>query len=195
MTNRAIALAGIFQAIHLVDALAYAKDSNPHDIKTSLNSIFIMNPEDFISVYSNVAHLRTGIQSAIEHLEGKQNAYAFRYALNLVFLQRKMAKNSEKMDQIGHQISSLHRQDLAVDSLENIEALAKIYRTHISEIKPAIMVQGDPQTLKQPLVVEKVRALLLAGIRAASLWNSAGTGKLTLLLSRKKIVKELKDLL
>ncbi|MGV6853251.1 MAG: lysogenization protein HflD [bacterium] len=194
MTNRAIALAGIFQAIQLVDQIAFGKQANLDDLRTSLDSIFIFNPEQAIDIYGSVHNVSPGIRAAIAHLEGDNEAYQFRYALNLIYLQSKLGKDSNKLDMIGHKIKWLDQQGYDHDSMDCIEGLAEIYSQFISKIKPAIMVRGNPGTLQQPMMVARVRALLLAGIRASSLWNSANTGKFTLLFSRKKLIQELKNL-
>ncbi|XMR37004.1 DUF489 family protein [Escherichia coli] len=44
----------------------------------------------------------------------------------------------------------------------------------VRPIGPRIQVAGTPLFLQQPLVQHKVRALLLAGIRACVLWRQLG---------------------
>lgn len=49
--------------------------------------------------------------------------------------------------------------------------------------------------LKNAQVQAKVRATLLAGIRAAVLWQQVGGGRLQLMFSRARLVKEAKQIL
>jgi high frequency lysogenization protein len=46
-------------------------------------------------------------------------------------------------------------------------------------LSPRIMVNGDPAHLNNPENANRIRALLLAGIRAAMLWRQSGGGRLT----------------
>jgi high frequency lysogenization protein len=57
------------------------------------------------------------------------------------------------------------------------------------------MVQGDQQYLGNQSTVNKIRALLLAGIRATLLWRQCGGSRWKLLFFRKKIQDEAKFLL
>ncbi len=50
-------------------------------------------------------------------------------------------------------------------------------------------MQGEPALLKNAEVANRIRALLLAGIRAAVLWRQVGGSRLKLLFGRKRIVQ------
>lgn len=52
--------------------------------------------------------------------------------------------------------------------------LADLYRTNLSPLKPRITVVGNPLYLQQPGHAQRVRALLLAAVRAAVLWHQLG---------------------
>ena len=47
------------------------------------------------------------------------------------------------------------------------------------------MVSGEPHHLSDPKNANKIRALLLAGMRSAVLWRQLGGNRLQLLLARK----------
>ena len=53
---------------------------------------------------------------------------------------------------------------------------------------PRIIVQGDQGYLSNPDNAARIRALLLAGIRAAVLWRQAGGTRWNLILGRNKLV-------
>jgi high frequency lysogenization protein len=57
------------------------------------------------------------------------------------------------------------------------------------------MVNGEQQYLTRPDVVNKIRSVLLAGIRSAILWKQCGGSRWKFLFYRKKIQNELKSLL
>ena len=67
--------------------------------------------------------------------------------------------------------------------------LADSYATTVSQLQPRIMVQGKPEYLNTPANANRIRALLLAGMRSAVLWRQLGGNRLRLLWTRKHIVR------
>jgi len=65
----------------------------------------------------------------------------------------------------------------------------------ISPLGPRIQVTGSPAVLQNSLLQSKVRATLLAGIRAAVLWQQVGGGRLQLMFSRQRLLREAKSIL
>jgi high frequency lysogenization protein len=65
----------------------------------------------------------------------------------------------------------------------------------ISPLGPRIQVTGSPAVLQSPQVQAKVRATLLAGIRAAVLWHQVGGGRLQLMFSRNRLTTQAKQIL
>jgi high frequency lysogenization protein len=57
------------------------------------------------------------------------------------------------------------------------------------------MVSGENSYLESPDMANKVRALLLAGIRAAVLWRQCGGSRWQLLFKRRAIIKAAETLL
>jgi len=79
---------------------------------------------------------------------------------------------------------------------ENVIAnLADIYQQSISTIQPRLMINGEQVYLSSPEIINKIRALLLAGIRSTMLWRQCGGNRLKFLMYRGKIRDELKFLL
>jgi high frequency lysogenization protein len=73
--------------------------------------------------------------------------------------------------------------------------MAGIYVDVISPLGPRIQVTGSPAVLQSPQVQSKVRASLLAGIRAAVLWHQVGGGRLQLMFSRSRLCAQAKQIL
>ena len=65
-----------------------------------------------------------------------------------------------------------------------ITRLAGLYSEVISPLRPRVMVPGQPLHLQQQPIVERIRASLLAAIRAAVLWHQIGGRQWQLLLRR-----------
>ena len=79
---------------------------------------------------------------------------------------------------------------------ENIlAALGELYQATISTLRPRIMVQGEPTYLADKARANQIRALLLAGIRAAVLWRQLGGRRWQLFISRRKILETAQQLL
>ena len=103
----------------------------------------------------------------------------------------------EMLQEIGRGI------DLATDRLEHfnllhpniIAQLADIYASTISTLKPKIMIHGEPLHLQNPENANRIRALLLAGIRSAMLWRQCGGGRFQVIFGRKRLLKEVHLLL
>jgi high frequency lysogenization protein len=75
-----------------------------------------------------------------------------------------------------------------------VEKLAEIYAQTISTLTPRILVNGEHGHLSNPLIAAKVRAALLAGIRAAFLWRQLGGRRWQLLLQRRRIIGAARNL-
>jgi high frequency lysogenization protein len=73
--------------------------------------------------------------------------------------------------------------------------LAETYEATLSKIRPHVMVQGNQKHLTNPANINKIRTLLLAGIRSAMLWHQSGGSRWKLLLGRKQLLAEPERLL
>jgi high frequency lysogenization protein len=73
--------------------------------------------------------------------------------------------------------------------------LADLYSRTVSQLKPRVMVQGDPRFLENPDNQNRIRALLLAGIRAAWLWRQVGGSRWKILFGKKQLLTTARDYL
>ena len=76
-----------------------------------------------------------------------------------------------------------------------IAACGALYQDTLSTLRQRIQVHGDMRNLQQPNNASKIRALLLAGIRSARLWRQLGGHRWQLVISRRKLLKELYPLM
>ncbi len=173
--DRTMAFAGICQAAYLVQKVARDGNCDEAALRESLSSILVTNPSQPLEVFNNT-HLaiRDGYRALVEQLgaDGSQkNAELTRYVVSLIALERKLAKRKDILNMLGERISQIGRQQQHFDLLDEqiLANMASIYSDLISPIGPRIQVAGTPLFLQQPLVQHKVRALLLAGIRACVL--------------------------
>ncbi|CCJ92231.1 high frequency lysogenization protein HflD [Cronobacter turicensis] len=197
-----LALAGICQSARLVQALAHEGTCDSEALRVSLKSVIDQNPASTLDVFGGrEAGLKIGLETLLGMLNTSSRqgpgAELTRYTLSLMVLERKLAGSKGAMNTLGNRIADLSRQlehfELESDTLMN--AMAGIYVDVISPLGPRIQVNGSPNVLQSPQVQAKVRATLLAGIRAAVLWQQVGGGRLQLMFSRNRLTTQAKQIL
>ncbi|MBL0484696.1 high frequency lysogenization protein HflD [Aeromonas caviae] len=192
--DRTMAFAGICQAAYLVQKVARDGSCDEASLRESLQSILVTNPTQPLEVFGSHLAIRDGYLALVEQLgaDGSQkNAELTRYVVSLIALERKLAKRKDILNMLGERISQIGRQQQHFDLLDEqiLANMASIYSDLISPIGPRIQVAGTPLFLQQPLVQHKVRALLLAGIRAVVLWRQLGGSRTQIIFARKKMVE------
>jgi high frequency lysogenization protein len=191
--EQVVSLAGLFQAVSLVQQVARESSAEPAPFETSIASVFRIDADSTEAVYGGSAGLRRGLQTLCRQLgrqKSRQDAELMRYAVSLLFLERKLVSDRALMEVLRTGIESASDQvDHYPVTHENVIAnLADIYSNTVSTLEPRIMVQGTPEHLNNPANANRIRALLLAGMRSAVLWRQLGGNRVRLLLARRKIV-------
>ncbi|ASI24022.1 TPA: high frequency lysogenization protein HflD [Aeromonas salmonicida] len=192
--DRTMAFAGICQAAYLVQKVARDGTCDEASLHESLQSVLVTDPKQPLEVFGNHLAIRDGYRALVEQLgsDGSQkNAELTRYVVSLIALERKLAKRKDILNMLGERISQIGRQQQHFDLLDEqiLANMASIYSDLISPIGPRIQIAGTPLFLQQPLVQHKVRALLLAGIRACVLWRQLGGSRTQIIFARKKMVE------
>ncbi|MCQ8103134.1 high frequency lysogenization protein HflD [Methylomonas sp. SURF-2] len=199
LSNQTIALAGIAQACSLVRQLASTGNADPDAMTASIGSVLKIDSDSVAEVYGGLNGVKHGLEQLDLQLTSRvvANPEQARYAAQLVHLQKQLTRNSEMLKQIRTGIVRAQGQAEHFGVMhENVLAnLADVYHGTISTLQPRIMINGDPQHLGNQTIVNKIRALLLAGIRASLLWRQCGGSRWHLLLSRAKLQAEAKHLL
>lgn len=194
ITNQTYALAAIFQAAHCVNSLAQKGSTSTDDLKTLINSIFIDDAPTTIAIYNSTDNLFQGFQTLCSQLNSSTNnpdINIARIVISLLVLERKLANNSAMLQQLDKGIARARQQAQHFDSVthENVLAnLASLYESTISTLFPKVMVMGEQHHLSNIDIVNKVRSLLLAGIRAAVLFRQLGGRRWHLIFRRKKFI-------
>ena len=190
--DKTLALAGLFQATSLVSDIATTGHADQNDMEVCLKSLIELDPDDINSIYGPPVNLTTGLQLIITQLgenDSKPNMDIARYTISLLHLERKLAKQPDMLHIIAEGIKRARGQlEHFPISHENIIAnLAAIYSETISQIAPKIMVAGDNTYLGDSLNANRIRALLLCGMRSAILWRQLGGSRWQLLFQRRKL--------
>ncbi len=197
--DRCLALAGIFQAAALASRVARRGVAETAAIEASIHSLFQLDADSVEEVYGSVSGVAFGLRILKEQLHNgrSRDIEIARYVISLLHLERKLAKRDTMLKEIGSSIQT------TVTRLEHfpllhpniLAGLAEIYTETISTLPPRIMVQGEPLHLQNPENINRIRALLLAGIRSAMLWRQCGGRRLQILLGRRKLWQTAEDLL
>ncbi|WP_428773430.1 high frequency lysogenization protein HflD [Vibrio sp.] len=196
--DRTIAFAGMCQAVALVQQMAKDGYCDSDAFETSLNAILNTNPSSTLNVFGREANLKIGLECLVKGIDSTPaGSEITRYIISLMALERKLNSRRDAMSQLGDRISMLHRQLEHYDLLDEnmISNLASVYLDVISPIGPRIQVTGTPSVLQQTSNQQKVRALLLSGIRCAVLWRQVGGKRRHLIFGRKKMIEQAQILL
>jgi len=195
-----LALAGVCQAAALVQGVARKGNIDETAYESSISSILVTAPENTQQVYGSLNNLSLGFATLCSQLDGKskkKDAEITRYVASILSLERKLSANAKAMDQLGERISHVQRQlaHVEFENRQNLASLASIYSDVISPLAPKIQVAGNPSNLSLESNQQKVRALLLAGVRSAVLWRQMGGKRRHILFNRKSILAAAKQAL
>lgn len=198
-TNQTIALAGISQATTLVHQLATTGKTDQIALEASIGSLLKLDSDNVVDIFGGLNGLQLGLERFQQQITGHKikNIEQARYAASLVYLERKLNERPEMMQQIHAGIVKAQNQAELFELLNtNVLAnLGDLYHETISSLQPRIMVNGEEQYLSRLDVINKIRALLLAGIRAAMLWRQCGGARWKFLFYRGKLQEEVELLL
>lgn len=198
--DQTLALAGIFQIAKLVQQIARNGQASGAAIEASLESLFKIDSNSVIDVFGSPAAMTLGLKCLTEQLSGdntRQDMEITRYVIALLHLEKKLSRSSTMLDQITQGLEKTRNQMSYFDlTHENVLAsLGSLYQDTVSQLTPRILVQGEHSFLAQQSNANKIRALLLAGIRAAVLWRQCGGSRLRLLFGRKAYVEAAQNIL
>ncbi len=194
---RILALAGVFQAAALIKQLAKTNRLDEASFLASIQSIFKINADDPSEIYESPQNLTLGLNELIQlftNNKAPKDPEIARYVFSLLHLERKLKENPKMLDIIRTGIERASKQALHFSPThENVMAnLASIYTDTLSTFSFRVHVTGEPIYLTQTPILNKVRALLLAGIRSAVLWRQMGGRRWQLLIFRNNILQTAK---
>lgn len=193
--DRVIGLAAVMQATYLVHRIATTGHADNADVLPLLNSLLVTQADDAISIYGGLAHLKTGLEQLhvqLTQFKSREEVTQIQYAVNILRLERKLAKSDAIMNVISDDIAKLPEKIEHFESITNPSVLAyiaDIYKRSISNLTPFIEVHGEANYLKNNENANLIRALLLTAIRGAILWYQKGGRSRHLVWQSKKITR------
>ena len=197
--ERTLSLAGILQAAWLVQQIARTGVADSGVVQSSLETVCRIDTDTVAGVYGGVGGAASGLRQlrTLFQRPGSPPGEYVRYALGLIKLERKLARNGTMLTELGDRIDAARQQvDMYGVMHANVIAnLADIYVQTISTLRPRILVNGEPLHLANPDNLNRIRALLLAGIRSAVLWRQCGGSWLQLFFGRRRELRHAERLL
>ncbi|WP_313919743.1 high frequency lysogenization protein HflD [Tahibacter sp.] len=186
-----IALAGVFQAAALVRATATSGSQDAAALEASIASILRVDVDDAASAFGGLGNLRLGLEAMVQQLDRSPGDVAIsQIAVTVLRVERKLSARPEMLQALRDGIEAIQRQvdHLGVTHSSVLARLSELYANTLSNLRPRVVVQGNPLYLQQPAQVERIRSTLLAGVRAAVLWRQLGGSQWQLLFKRSQVV-------
>jgi high frequency lysogenization protein len=193
--ERTVALAGIFQASNLVKQLSHHGWVEQVPFESSLYSILTLDAPSTEAVYKGLTGVKMGLQILRKYLEKgtyqRRDMEVVRYVLGIILLERKLDENKNMLNIIRSSVEEImiSVEAYSISHPETVQLMANLYLNTLSTFNYRIQVKGEQKFLENPENINKVRALLLAGVRSAVLWRQKGGSRLQLLFSRAKTLQ------
>jgi high frequency lysogenization protein len=196
-----MSLAAVFQSAQLADQLATTGQCNRRNMAPLFNAVLTLDARDYQGIYPNPSELRPGLTLLRSALSGEQQPADLRavgHALALVQLSNALRRDPALMNILRNRLEALSASRSQFDDIADEEVcrqLGGIYLDTLSTLKFRIRVHGEPQHLQNEDTAATIRALFLAGVRGAFLWQQAGGRRWHLLLRRQRLLKACQSLL
>lgn len=197
--RQVIALAGVAQSARLVDQLSKTGSYPLEFLEPSIHSLFTFDADTVEEIYGGLSGVKLGLQNLASLLANRQEAEnrdVVRYVFSILHLERKFAANPDMMSVVRSRLehASFKAEHFAGHVNEVCHSVAGIYQDTLSQLAFRIKVTGSAQHLQDSRNADIIRALLLAGIRAAFAWRQMGGARWKLLFQRRRILQRAQEL-
>ncbi len=192
--ERSIALAAILQASALVQSLARSGECDADQEQCLQKSVVVMDAVNTPSVYGGLAELRGGLgilAGGILSTPNREHLESLRYSTDILKLQSELYRDQNRFKVFADEIHKLAE----FNESEFVVACSDLYQQYVSPLSPRIIVQGEEQFLQTDGIPDRIRCLLLAGIRSAVLWNQKGGSRFKLIWERTRMQNAASSLL
>ncbi len=189
-----LALAAVFEAAQLADDVAQRGDCDPKAFEGLIAGVMALDADDFDSIHAQPALLREGVSLLNRSLNKESrgaNLRPLNYGLALLHLAGKLRKNEDTVSILRNRLLALSGQQAHFDKFSDdafCHRIAGIYVDTLVTFRFRIQVKGDPAHLQDDDKAARIRALFLAGVRAAFLWHQLGGRRWHLLFHRKRLL-------
>lgn len=190
--EQALALAGLVQALSEVRQIAAHGQGERRRIEPCLHALLNQWQGSVADLYGGPGALEPGLRLLVEHLGQPREMELTRYLVVVMQLERKLRRDRQRFQRVIDGLAQASRQAEYFESVSHdsvLRNLGELYRENISPLRPRIVVRGHQAYLEDPYNAALIRSLLLAALRAASLWRASGGGRLRLIIGRRGIIE------
>ncbi|AOH37576.1 high frequency lysogenization protein HflD [Luteimonas sp. JM171] len=199
MQERVMALAGLAQALKQVRRIAETGQADAAVLATALESVFHTDAASVADVYGGVEGIRPGLRLLHGYFNNLPDDEQLpKLALAVLQLERRFINDGEMVHRVQRGITAARNEAQRAGSSthpEVLSSLGTLYAETVSNLRPRVMVQGNPHYLGQSDIVSEIRAVLMAALRSAVLWRQMGGNYLDFLLRRKQLLGAVERLL
>ena len=195
--QRVLALAGVCQCALLAQEFARRGHAQPEPLRCALESIMVLNKNDTEMALGGVQGVYAGLPDIARKSPDPSAVERLRYAIAMIDIQKRLRRDTTVASRLRYQLEEISDGKTMEDpvSPEGIAVFADIYSATVSLLTPKIVIRGSERHLKDEKIILRVRAVLLAGVRAAYLFHELGGRKWQILLGRKRLADSASRLL
>ena len=194
LEQQTIALAGVAQAARLVDQISRTGSYPLEFLEPSIYSLFRFDVERVEDVFGGLSGVKLGLHNLSNLLASQkepESRQMVRYVFSLLYLERRFAADPNMMAVVRSRLehASFRAEHFSSNVNELCHSVSGIYQDTLSRLQFRIKVSGSAQHLQNSQNADVIRALLLAGIRAAFLWRQLGGRRWRLIVRRRRILQ------
>ncbi len=198
--DKTLALAAVFQAAGLANELARRGQADAAAESFLMQSTLVMDTDDVSLIYPD----RDGLTRGLTWLEGclldqgrglEHAGEIIRLALAIMQVERHFERSPAVQDQLrGRLLAIQHQRALSpgMNQAELAGQLGSAYVDSLGSLGFRVQIRGDARQLQSPGMAERIRAVLLAGVRAVWLWQRLGGRRWHLIFTRSQILQEIR---
>ncbi|CAL4042908.1 high frequency lysogenization protein HflD [Buchnera aphidicola] len=186
-----LSLAGLCQSAQLVYQLSQTGHCDNKAFKVCIESILNINPKTVLSVYGNEEkNLNIGFNTLFNILnityKNSLSIYLIRYIFGMMILEKKLTKNVIALKKLSYCLQIIKKNTITNFEIHDslINDLSRIYLEIISNLGSRIKIVGIESILNKIEIQNKLRSILLAGIRSVALWRQVGGSRLQVIFFR-----------
>ena len=199
LEQQTVALAGVAQAARLVDQLSRTGSYPMEFLEPSIHSLFAFDADNVEDIFGGLPGVKLGLHnlsSLLASRQSQENREIVRYVFSMLYLERRFAADAQMMAVVHSRLqhASFRAEHFANHVNDVCHSVSGIYQDTLSNLKFRIKVNGSAQHLQNPQNADIIRAVLLAGIRAAFLWRQLGGRRWKLVMQRKRMLEAAQNL-
>lgn len=191
--TRVLALSGLARIAFMVNDIARSGRCNEKDFSNMVELLFTdADDQAFFAALQQgkvLAVLKKQLHGEYQQGDAKTMMH---YMMGLTAVEKKLMRHQVMLQTIGESLKKINKnKSFFGEALhENtVAALAGLYGDTLSTLKPRIIVHGKPEYLNHASNTNRVRVLLLVGIRLAYVWRSHGGNHFRLMFERNKMLR------